>query len=166
MNKTIYKYMAKRYVDAFFRTGSLKIGTLHEYRDAGKLGPSIGDDMEGKKITTFHTPTGASINLSEDTPQARFLRGLPGFEGAVFGNITVELDAGVEFRHLEDANNMFIFCATEQHSVNLMNEFGGAGFEIVHPQGFFKAISHVIRYTAEFEVHAPIRYRSRESDWT
>ena len=43
----LYKYIPKRYLDAFLNQGSLKIGTLYEYRQVEAYGNVIGDKTKG-----------------------------------------------------------------------------------------------------------------------
>lgn len=58
----LYKFSEKQYVDAFYKTGQLKLGTLWEYREAEKR-RGIADSNEGKKA--MHRGPGLYIS-SED----------------------------------------------------------------------------------------------------
>ncbi len=54
----LYKYLPRRYLDAFLNRGSLKIGTLYEYRQVEAYGHVIGDKNEGLHKTELFLPGG------------------------------------------------------------------------------------------------------------
>ena len=59
---------------SFFKNGSLKIGTLHEYRNEEELGSIIGDDKEGIHITELNSPSGREIDFSVNSPEAEYFK--------------------------------------------------------------------------------------------
>lgn len=46
--KSVYKFTKHQFMDDFFATGSLKIGTLIDFQNTEKHGMSIGDGSEGR----------------------------------------------------------------------------------------------------------------------
>ncbi|MBQ0714438.1 MAG: hypothetical protein KBT56_04645, partial [Paraperlucidibaca sp.] len=70
----LFKYLPKEYLKAFFRTGSLKLGTLYEYRKVEVYGTVIGDQDEGLHKTELFLPGGGEIELASASPEADFFR--------------------------------------------------------------------------------------------
>lgn len=47
----LYKYVPRKFSEAFLRKGAIKIGTLYEYRQAEKYNAAVADLDEG----AYHT---------------------------------------------------------------------------------------------------------------
>jgi hypothetical protein len=166
MNLALYKYMRKQHLEAFLQRGSLKIGTLHEYRRVEDYGKVIGDDEEGIRFTTFNIPGGGTVDLMGNAPEALYLRSsLPIPSGVPLPTLT--FDAGAEFLIREAVPDVFIYCTTSKFDLKVMEEFGyDACLEIVRPDAFFRAISRKIRHKGTFLGNAPVHYRNRVTHYT
>ncbi len=47
MGSSIYKYMASEHAARMLAEGTIRLGTLHTYRNEEELGPEVGDKDEG-----------------------------------------------------------------------------------------------------------------------
>lgn len=74
MQKPLYKYLPKKYLEAFLRHGSLKIGTLYEYRRTEDYGDVVGDKNEGLHKTELALAGGGEIDLVTSSPEAEYFR--------------------------------------------------------------------------------------------
>ncbi|MEL4871749.1 hypothetical protein AAEU41_23365, partial [Pantoea agglomerans] len=45
---SIYKFLPKKYLNEFFKTGSLRLGTVYDFNDTVKHGTAVGDTREGR----------------------------------------------------------------------------------------------------------------------
>ena len=70
----LYKYLKKAHLEEFFENGTVKIGTLYEYRDVESHGSVVGDRDEGLQTTELSLPGGGEIDLASPSPEADFLR--------------------------------------------------------------------------------------------
>jgi hypothetical protein len=162
---TLYKYSKPEHVDAFFKSGKLRIGNLHWYRNEEALGNIVGDTAEGTSTTTFSLPNGAVIRMDGSTLEAQYLASAAG--GVTFGSggtvTAIGPNAGVTVK--KESRDLYVFCCTNEYSEHQMKKFGGACFEIVSPDGFFDAISTAICGQAIFEHVGPVSYIDRETTW-
>jgi len=159
----VYKYLPQEYLEGFFQRGSLKIGTLHEYRQIERYGTAIGDDGEGTSRTRFNIDGGGLVDLDGDAPEAKFLRTF--IDVPPRSNVKLQLHPDTQLVYVDDSPDAYIFCTTSEFSPEVMKEFGGACFEIIHPEKFFDAVSRVIRHHGKLRFNQPIRYRDRETFW-
>lgn len=129
----IYKYMKSEFANSFFRDGTLRIGTLYEYRDTEKHGHVIGDNDEGLK--SRHTEVkGKHTNKTAPAIVSQFVKLGDG--------------AAVEdcvFIHQDDSGDCYLFCATEEYSADVMAEFkADTCLRIENVDGFYSAVGLAI----------------------
>ncbi|HBS5706301.1 hypothetical protein J8983_00780 [Klebsiella pneumoniae] len=61
----LYKYMEKKWADEFLKTGSLRVGTLYDFRKADHK-PGVSDDQEGFAYSVFDVAEGKTFaDMSE-----------------------------------------------------------------------------------------------------
>jgi hypothetical protein len=164
----LYKYMKKQHLRDFIRRGSLKIGTLHEYRQVESYGSAIGDEEEGVQFTEFNMPDGGIVDLSGNTRGAAYLRqSLPGSAGTDPFRGEIEFAPGVQLLAKAESPNFFIYCTSARYDRAAMEEFGyDACLEIFNVPKFFNALSRAIRHKGAFIGNNAIEYRERKADWT
>jgi hypothetical protein len=162
----LYKYMMKEHLRAFMARGSLKIGTLYEYRETENYGPVIGDAQEGNQTTAFEIPSGGTVNLMDDSPEAVFLREyFPGINGAR-RDMHIEFEEGCEFHFNNASPNLFIYCTTSRFDADVMKEFGyDACLEIVNTGKFLQEVTRKIRHHGSFNEQLRIVYAERTTTW-
>src|SRR5690242_17321987 len=68
----LYKYQVAIHAEAMVTRGQVRVGTLHEYRDADRLGDEVGDSREGC-LSTIQEFTEETVITSSNIPS--FLAG-------------------------------------------------------------------------------------------
>ncbi len=162
----LYKYIKKEHIDLFKKNGSLKIGTLYEYRNEEDLGSVIGDDKEGVHITELNSPQRREIDLADNTPESQYFRKLlPPDKQDVRPKIIMMPDANVATH--TTAPNCYLYCVTSKYDEDLMAEFGcDKCIEIFNPEKYFQAISKVIRHRGDYLGYFDIVYGNKTTDYS
>jgi len=164
----LYKYLPKKYLDAFFRRGSLKIGTLYEYRNTEQYGLVIGDQDEGVHRTALTLTSGDKVDLRHNTPEADFFRKAMGKPIQQTANIKIVAldDCNYTLNVQSQSPDLYIYCMSSRFDKEVMRQFDcDSCMEIIDPNAFLAAISHRIRHKACFDGFAAIRYMSRDTDY-
>lgn len=132
----LYKYCSRQWLEAFFRDGSLRIGTLYDWRNTEKYGECVGDEREG---------------LFEIVGNLIFFDPTHKDEFDIKSKVS-ELYVGVDgpvrtFRHERiQSKDCYAFCTADRYSLDdhhTWKELDGndACYCIVSPDSFFAAIS-------------------------
>ena len=152
-------------MDSFFKRGSIKIGTLYEYRNEEELGNVVGDDLEGVHITELHSPEGRKINLVDNSPESNYFRKHILRPDQQASNVKIIMEAGASLIAHTNSPDSYIYCLTSNYDEKVMKEFEcDRCIEIFDPQKFFKAISKVIRHKGTFDGVHEISYGSKTTD--
>lgn len=164
----MYKYMSKKYVENFFKKGSLKIGTLYEYRDAENLGGVVGDSEEGFHYTEVSFVGEKIVDLHGNSPEAVYLRKSLGIaDGSHKNSVKMIIPAGTKILNSSYAENCYIYCVSAEFDPAVMAAFGcDACIEIINPDAFFLAISKKIRHKGNFETLREIDYSDRRTHFS
>lgn len=167
MQKPLFKYLPKRYLDAFLTCGSLKIGTLYEYRRTEAYGEVIGDKDEGLHKTELFLPGGGEIDLASNSPEAEYFRKYVLRPDQQDSKVKIILEDGARLVAHSNSQDLYIYCVTSEYSSSVMKEFGcDACLEIVRPTEFFQAISRKIRHKAKFNGLGEIEYMDKTAHYT
>lgn len=160
----LYKYSSKKWRDLFLSEGSIRIGTLHDYRKK-EHSPGIHDAHEGLKTishhidewdfsksdhaTAYHEAASRALGLIQIDP------------GGTSGSIS-----GMSFIKEFNDPDCFVHCTAHSLSKTVMHEFQGADscFEIYDIAGFYKQLTNSINeiVPVEFGGIRVIRYTSRD----
>ncbi|MDT8895495.1 hypothetical protein RSO41_12595 [Halomonas sp. I1] len=142
----MYKYLSEKYFQEIMDYGSIKIGTLYDFRRQEHL-DGIRDEEEGVK-ELFKNYDGK--HTIEGGPSGRDL----------MGAISVGAGATLAFEDVSLVNkvsspDLFVFCLSSRCSKDVMSEFDGAEkcYEVVNVRNFFK------RITASLGTVVPVRFR-------
>lgn len=151
----LYKYSTSEHVNKLLRHGSVRIGTLYDFRDAEKYGNQIGDAAEGR-IPMAGTLTNVTSQTIERHPILGRLVHLG--EGSKIGFLTLE---NCSF-HTE---NLYIFSASEGFSHKALLSWHNdlfsrydACYRILSGRLFFRTVSRAIADRAEFLGFGPVHY--------
>lgn len=159
----LFKYLKQEHLDAFFSSGSVKIGSLYEYRNIEKYGRVIGDVEEGVHETVLDKVGEYEIDLSGDSPEAMFFKERFNIPSS---GMKIVMGDGAKVISSEHSQDFFIYCVTTEFSRASMEAFGcDACIEIIRPASFFNAISKKIRHKAKFEGGAPIIYTDKTTSY-
>lgn len=160
----LFKYLPKEYLKAFFRTGSLKLGTLYEYRKVEVYGTVIGDQDEGLHKTELFLPGGGEIELASASPEADFFRKHVLRPDQQDSNVKIVLEDGARLIAHSNSQDLYVYCMTSEFDEGVMRQFGcDACMEILRPRDFFRAISKRIGGGNRLEGVVPIQYGSKST---
>lgn len=141
----LYRYAEQKWNDALRTQGSIRIGTLHDYRKAEHK-PGVQDALEGMKWRSQSMKgwdSGAEIP-GQPSIQARAneLFGIIRFEGE--GRL--QIDGDITFSREYNEPNCFIHCTSYKLSKNVMSQFEGADscLKITRYQDFYTTLTRAI----------------------
>lgn len=144
--KSVYRYAESKWNKALIEKGSVRIGTLYDYRSCEhKAG--ISDPHEG--IKWVHHPIrhfdGSKENLAYSSIDARAIEQMGLFASADGGPFKGRISNINMIRVLDDPD-CFIHCTSYVLGKNVMSEFEGADscVEIHDYQGFYKTLTEAI----------------------
>lgn len=152
----LYRYAEKKWNDALVQRGSVRIGTLHDYRRAEHK-PGISDAYEGQKWIYHHINHWNSANEIPGLPslhaRASAMLGLEieqAEPGEKRGGITLQ---NVSFISAVEYPNCFIHCTSYKLSKEVMAEFEGADscVKLRDHRAFYRAL------TVALNKHTPVR---------
>ncbi|MDD2701412.1 MAG: hypothetical protein PHH36_09265 [Sideroxydans sp.] len=156
MEQPIYKYMMKRYALKLLRSGEIKIGTLHGYRNIELLGPEVGDSDEGLKylFTTGHTV----IDTAAPSDIPYFLK--PHIH--VSGENRLQITAAKGVSASVEEPDSYVFCGTYEFDPVAMKLLGyDACVKIISPSKFFHAITRKLALVSYFLGPTKVDYLGR-----
>jgi len=158
----LYKYLPQKYADALITRGSLRLGTLFDFRQTEHKN-GISDATEGKKYVNLSITKKETYSSNTGVPDAlqNFLR----IEGDC-ENISVN---NIHTRTAHSSKDLYIFCLSYENSKEVMNELEGteACLLLKYPNEFFRDLSRIIDASGVlFEGVHRCEYRSREYDLT
>jgi len=161
---TLFKYIKKEHLDAFFLRGSLRIGSLYEYRNVEQYGQVIGDNQEGVYQTVLDRDGEYEVDLTKDSAETRFFR-----QHFTINDPRINIVMGDGARVVVEnySLNLYIYCVTTEFNVDAMKAFGcDSCIEITRPGDFFSAISKAIRHKAKFGGAHAITYGNKTTSYT
>ena len=168
-----YKYFDSVLRDSILENGSVRLGTLYDYRDLEKHGPEVGDENEGKVGVNSRVLSWDSSNPSL-TPQHQdeFVQGnaLVFKEGSsvrfppggtiAFGKENISMQ-NVDLRSERSVQNMLVFSMTAEASAEHCARAGyDACYEISDVEAFLRCISEAV--DTNFFEGSNVVYRDRE----
>ncbi|WP_417476655.1 hypothetical protein [Maricaulis sp.] len=160
------KFMNKRYADALLNVGSIRIGTLEDFRQL-EHGGLISDPMEGAVVGTIANFNGAFRELESSNSYGWAKNSIRGFSP----DQHIEIVDSSYFRTVDH----YVFCASRTLSRQTRGAAEATGYdacvEIIDPMRFGYVISnrlrqeglvpHSIRPLFKFDA---VRYQTREFD--
>lgn len=134
----LYKYMQSKYAKLFFHNGSIRIGTLMDFKKNHSSNEAIGDKNEGSHIVLMNTKeplTNENITKEqENLIKDMFTLGPRG--------ITCELNIRKEIK----SPDRYVYCLSKEPSLKAMKSFDcDICLEISNVQAFLNLITRKIR---------------------
>ncbi|WP_131643163.1 hypothetical protein [Enterobacter hormaechei] len=152
----LFKFLEKQYLSAFFSCGSIRIGTIYDFKDTVAHTSARSDISEGKhQIFRGFTSRDEFTNIDNE-PIINDIFKISG-EGAVsFENVS--------FNATRDSGDGFIFCTSRYYSKKTFLKWhedcfkNDACYAIINPGAFFDAITDKIRNSVYECLNANIVY--------
>lgn len=152
--------MEKKWAYKFLKEGSLRIGTLHSFRDEEALGMEVGDKLEGIKQVKSDSLTYIDTAKPETIPY--WLKQNINVQEP---NRLVIHSEGMGARYTDP--DSYIFCVTDVYDKAAMLDMGYNSCVVIKDSdAFFKAVTMKLKNKASFWGAAKCVYRSREIEDT
>ncbi len=151
--------MKPEYAEGLVSQGTIRIGTLYEYRDSED---ARADKMEGARQFIM---TGSYVNTSENTPEAAYLK-QKGFSNCIIQNHNPSASLFCEEILSKDR---YIYCVSSEFDKDNMRKFGGACIRINCPSVFFSILDASLKdreAVAEKHEMSEIFYCPRDKVYT
>ena len=149
----LFKFCRHEHMLSMKNAGSVRIGSLSDYRKTDKYGELVSDNFEGSKRLAG---TISNIN-SENAHQYPGLEGLIGIEGgSTIGQLTVT-------NFVRSVPDLLIFSAAKEYSEETHKRWAESEgydscYRIISPRLFFRAISKVLGPEYKFLGFADVHY--------
>ncbi|KQN56539.1 hypothetical protein ASE99_11040 [Serratia sp. Leaf51] len=153
----LYKFLPSKYMDSFFETGCLQLGTIHDFKDVVRHIASRGDVREGQHIVKRVIDKQLIITENSNEPIASEI-----YIAKSGGKIIV--GAGTKLTLKRSTPDSFIFCTSNKFSEELFLRWNEEDREkdscyVIHnPTAFASSISRAINKYATIIYDTPIIY--------
>lgn len=157
-----YKFIEAEYLDSFFTTGCLRLGTLHNFKDTVEHGLSRGDKFEGEHQLKRINNGELKLTKDKDEPIISEM-----FKIGGEGEATIIGGTFIVSRKSPDG---FVFCSSHYYNEELFyrwhqEEKLDSCYEIINPHGFFMAITNAIKNSAYFFENKNVIYIDDSIDY-
>jgi hypothetical protein len=132
---SLFKYSKKRYADGLLGLGTIRIGTLHDYRRNEHI-VGVSDPTEGTKSIEVNFL--GNIKTSDARDREAFRK----FSGqTVTGSIS--LSPGVTLKTGQASADLFVLCFSSELSLDVLRQFDGsdACVEILNAERFLREVT-------------------------
>jgi hypothetical protein len=149
----LYKYMKKKHAKLLLEQGSLRVGTLYEFRNEEKHGQEIGDNKEGTKSAYMQVEN----ETWSTSNQPEFSKSF--FNLGSGGSLNI---SGITLEKPQNSPDFYIYCTTYEFDESAMRDFGyDVCIEIEQPEKFFKCISKYLKHKAKYQGSYKCKYQPR-----
>lgn len=158
----LYKFIEKEFLESFFSSGCLRLGTIHDFRDVVEHGVSRGDEKEGEHNLIRAVDGTVAITKDKHEPIISEVFKMEGEGESYISNMSIIVP--------RRCPNGFIFCTSYIYSENLFsswnrNEGLDACYEISDVNGFVRAVSSAICNSAYFYTCSNVSYTDDPIDF-
>jgi len=162
-DKPLFKYMKAEHANKLFNCGTLRIGTLYEFRNLETYGTARGDEGEGTKEIYEHIDDRTIEDSSQNNPQSDFEKQFIKINGTVKNFKIVNLT----FSESQDSADCYIYCMSKKFDDKLYEKFKtNVCVKINSPYKFINAISITLRgYNANFVQLSECKYGERKQQY-
>ena len=152
----LYKFLERRFLNSFFETGSLRIGTIYDFKDTVSHTSARADSSEGRHdlVRSISSP----LKIDKDTEEP-IVSEIFRFEGEGYGTIQ-----GMSLVSSRDSGDGFIFCTSKHYSTDIFRKWhkdcvkNDACYAIVDTKGFISEVSNVINDSISQFINRDIVY--------
>lgn len=152
----LYKYMKSEHAEMFFRNGTLRIGTLFDFKKNENFNEAVGDKHEGSHYP-YMDVVEPIYSGNMNSLQKSFLKGAISLApGASISNLKIVREV--------TSSDFFVFCMTTEPSRDAMEEFEcDICIEIADPTSFIKALTRKVKSkTGDLAWHGHVTYMRKD----
>lgn len=151
----LYKFVEKQFLDGFFTSGSLRLGTIYDFKDVVEHGASRGDQSEGEHQLIRGIDGTVTLTKDKYEPIISEVFKMEGDGESYISNLSIVVP-----RRCPDG---FIFCTSKLFTEELFQSWNAennvdACYEITDPRRFFIEINKAIENSAFFFANANVTY--------
>jgi len=153
----LYKYLPTVFSQALLNRGSIRIGTLSDFRKS-EHSPGISDPTEGTKIINLDIGEEEKYECLTEAPEG--LKGFIKITGECKNLTLNEIHTTTKYR----SEDVYILCLSSEASVNVMNSLEGAEecLELLYQEEFFRDLNIIMSMeSAKFDGLSECIYQSR-----
>ncbi len=160
----LYKFVKKEHLEAFFDRGSIRLSTIHEFRDVTAFGKSRQDSKEG--VHTLKRTVGkAPVSITSKKKETLISESIRIQDP----NLTIQFK-GITFTNRYECEDALIFCSSHCFSEDLFHrwhdtEGTDSCYEITDALNFVKAINKKLKDSAYFALNSNILYIDEPADY-
>ena len=136
----LYKYVPRNFSNTLLKRGSIRIGTLFDFRKSEHK-KGISDATEGTKLINLDIGETEHYDYLTKAPDA--LKGFIKISGEC-RNLSL---GDIHTTTKQSSQDLFILCLSSEASRLVMNSLGGTDecLELVYQEEFFQALNRVCR---------------------
>jgi hypothetical protein len=158
----LYKFIEREFLDSFFTTGCLRLGTIYDFKDIVEHGVSRGDHSEGEHHLIRGIDGTVKLTKNKHEPIISELFKFEGEGEASISNLSIIVP-----RRCQDG---FIFCTSNQYNENLFRDWKreenlDSCYQIINVSGFIQAINDAITNSAFFYANSNVIYTEDKIDY-
>ncbi|MFT7423146.1 MAG: hypothetical protein ACI8UC_001216 [Psychromonas sp.] len=162
LHLSLFKFIEKEFLDSFFATGCLRLGTIYDFKDIEEHGISRGDHSEGEHHLIRGIDGTVKLTKNKHEPLISEVFKFEGEGEASISNLSIVVP-----RRCEDG---FIFCTSNQYNENLFRDWKrednlDSCYEIVNVRGFIQAVNKAISNSAFFYANSDVIYTEDQIDY-
>ena len=161
----MYRYSPKKYASSLLAMGSIRIGTLHDFRRSEHK-KGIADAMEGKKEIHHYIENRVIENSDQADIDSEAIKYFKQFK------VTGDCELRIRKMKIEQEINIFdcfILCSSSRLSKETMNEFEGADACVrIHDSAlFYEQITQALSLITPvfFKGVKAVKYQNKTEKW-
>lgn len=160
----LYKFIEKKFLDAFFKTGCLRLGTIYDFKDTAEHGAARGDSEEGIHYLTREFE--GNVSISKETYEPIISEMIRMEE---YGQASIVGPAKFVVPRL--SGDGFVFCTSQLYNETLFEQWHQENreidscYKIKNSVGFFHEINLAVANSAKFIQNSNIFYIDNKIDY-
>lgn len=160
----MYRYSKKIFNDLLLNSGTVRIGTLHDFRSS-KHEKGVSDSQEGKKTVSHSIDEATITSLDDEQSQADRIFGAINLTNK---NSQIKVTNSSFIRNFDEPN-CFVFCVSEIKSAEVMREFDSAEtcVEIYDLEYFASTLTNALNKLKQVDylgLHK-VMYANKDETW-
>lgn len=154
----LYKYIESKYLEGFIKHGTLRMGTLYDFRKTEAYNQAIGDANEGKSSQSHYFSHNAPLQHSGQELRQwanQIVKTPENSNDFIFEGFNLELG--------RNSQDFYIFCTSMVFDRNVMqNDFKcDCCIEILDPYAFILKIKKAVRDRAKYVIDQKVIYEKK-----
>lgn len=163
----LYKYMSKKRSDEFLQTGSIRVGTVHDFRSADHK-PGVSDQHEGFAYSEIKSDTPRKFSEMTDVEQANLGLGTI-IPWSLLGDLSQGgISAGFDGAFIRESPDFYVLCFAMAPDRDAMKKLGcDTCLQISQPELFINRITRSLKGIASMVRHqGKVDYSGKETSYS